>query len=572
MKNKIKLLLKTALRGDVTITKVRKSAYGGDISATAKVSGDKPTLLGLFSHLGEPAEIWDGMKCVWRGQVHEVEAAHYHASLSEVRNACRGVYKIGDDVFYSAWIEDQRSIDTYGRREYYTKEQATRLEADTLAQSILDQYAAPSVSIKKSGDGKIGTIKMRGEWAKLDHLYLIHQPDLTIDAVEPVNAILQPVGLSGIAGHTWFIEEEGKNHILDMPYATWEGDRIQISNTLHHNGTSIISKIDDSEDDGIKRWYVEEVEGHDFKYEEAFATFGPNGKSIWEPLRPSKEFFVSEIRLKVGRVGHPVANLNFKIGAAGPSEVGLSRVVAEGVILASEFHEDEELSLRWIGVPIPNGMNLSKRMALWVNVYADYCDPVNGYIVEVDSQYEEDNLLICSDQFNQVALRKERISTEDKGFALVYEITGSVSVKDLLSSALKPLFKSVSLNFNDYRTSKLFDQKIPISKVIIELLAPLNTDSKRVVCRLSNGHLVITQVSAPNMAQQLYNVETGGIENRFNVPIKFPTVGEWIGYKDNIKLGAIGDKARVNMSWIDISEWDEKKGWKPTKLIGKEKL
>ncbi len=571
-------MMKLAFENTVTppikfgVSMIRQGAYGGDVVAKCSAEGDFIYIKSLFHYLNQNVVIYSGISPVWRGYIHSVKALGMTASLSEVRNAIRARYSMSDGTkLLTGWFENNISIEKYGRREAVLDDQGTKSEAVAKAKAYLSAWSIPHL-VPSRNSIAVAELTLRGEWSRLEQLHYHHEPVLVIDQTEVSRSYKQKIGIIPYSTEIEFVNESRNNHLIgsNLPLF-WKDEIVSVRSTIHHNGEWLINKIDD--EGKIYFWEQEpsidengeEVNAFDFKYEQAFASMGPECVSVWQPFVSENAFFVSEIKLKVGKIGLTKNSLKCRISSAGPGEAGISRLIANGSLLASDF-EQEDGSLEWMAFTLDKGMWMPANSLLWINLYCDSLDTHSGYVVELDSNSELDELIIESRY--GVATKKTKMAN-CIGYRLPFELSGTVSVLDLMHSALDPLFKSVIINLDDTRTSKIFDGSKSIYDMIKELLELYNSSDSRISVTHDNGFVEIKSVKKPSLFKFHYKPSSKSVETAFGIkPASGSTLaGTWIGHDSGIDFGVSDLLIRSCGYWVDLAESDSYGRWKPTKTL-----
>jgi hypothetical protein len=239
----------TQLRFDV-----RRYAWaeqGGPSVAEIAVDGDNLTsaldLIGCKVQVLAP-----DLTACWWGLVEEVAVSEggseYAVSLSDMANRISVIYSIASEggavTAQTAWAEDQRSIELYGRKELlHSMGTGTPDEAQRTLAQLLAQMSMPRLSVRPGRSGKAGAaLHCVGYWQTLDWQYFAQGAGRIVHAGEnEVEALLgwgfQSSQLVGFNSRDRRVHQLGA-----LLGALSEGDRISVTGSTSNNGSFTVTE------------------------------------------------------------------------------------------------------------------------------------------------------------------------------------------------------------------------------------------------------------------------------------------------------------------------------------------
>ncbi len=543
-----------APRLEYRVKKIKKSAWGSCVYAEAEARGDAIFIDKLFDQLNKQVTISDGPDVVWWGHLHSVTALGFSSSLSHVANAVRCIYEgvDGGDNILSEWAIDDDSIERYGRREKVLSGAASKSEADKIANSYLSMWSKPKEEPTWSAPSATAKLTFRGEWSRLDQLHAVHKPVLSLGITDASATVPQKIGLSPLTQSMQITDSDDDRLISsDLPEHI-KDEQVWISGSQSHDGLWLVKDANETE-----IFFTEKMD-----QEAGVFTIGPDGHSVWQEVNPDIGFYLNEIKIKARKLGNDIARgveLKVSLGAAGPNEAGLARVVGTGSISSLELDDEFE----WCSL-IFEKHSWMPSTDLWLHVFSEKTDTHRGFAIEVDSKADKDRLII--EDLGGVARSKpsppqsdDEENIELAKYSLLFELKGAVSVIEILNEILTPLFTSVSIELEDSYTSKTYDGSKTISKIVEELLTPYNNDSSRVVTLVTQSNrLFISLKSKPIKANFRYDATERIIKNSFDIALPHSRClsAEWIESTRGVRA--------AYPYWVDSAEYDGK-AWKPVK-------
>lgn len=150
------------------------SFFGGPLSATATAHGDEESVAQLFLSIGSPVEIVDKHgNLVWWGRVQKVEAFGLSASLDDISNSIKVVFKDRLGVAtQTEWVSDDESIDLFGLRQHQISSITQTLdEANREALLQLKKRKEKRIQVSLGGSTDKATISFSGYYKEAEYIF-----------------------------------------------------------------------------------------------------------------------------------------------------------------------------------------------------------------------------------------------------------------------------------------------------------------------------------------------------------------------------------------------------------------
>lgn len=221
-----------------TLAVISHDAYavGGPHTATIEATGD--ALDALRGWLGYYVIIRNENNTpVWWGKVVSattpIEALEVGASLQDMANCVKVAYTVGGVAYETAWNENAKSIDAYGRKELlFSVGEASAAQAAAAALTLLKDRALAKQSINFSAGGA-AILSCAGLWSLYDWTYYADSTGRT--AYEGMDSAEQIIGW-GVAGTDIGFADRAIHKLNGNLGQLNEGDKIMVTGSIVNNG------------------------------------------------------------------------------------------------------------------------------------------------------------------------------------------------------------------------------------------------------------------------------------------------------------------------------------------------
>ncbi|MCB1971733.1 MAG: hypothetical protein KDG54_15135 [Geminicoccaceae bacterium] len=240
-----------SMPGSYVVQKYDMDALGGPVSASIIASGQRSTFTQLRQMLGFYVVLSnDTGDDVWWGMVDGLTANFggigVGVSMLEMRNRLRVLYTVRDGDGYAVslstdWIEHERSVDLYGRRESIVSAGETSEDgASAFADRELDRLGLPKQIVDLSSRGNDeAVIRCVGVWSTLARTYYANIAGREFFAVQ-ANAY-QALGWGFTASDVGFADRSlhRVSGGLDAPQ---KGEAIRVTGSPLNSGTYTVEE------------------------------------------------------------------------------------------------------------------------------------------------------------------------------------------------------------------------------------------------------------------------------------------------------------------------------------------